>query len=96
MAIISEYWRCGSIYGHKGANEQLVVKKPGEWNMIVTAKGQQIDIELNGKHIVSANLAGLDFWNKSRWNRDSGMATNPVCEYANKRLYWFARETWRI
>ena len=50
-----EYWRCGSIYGHKGANEQLVVKKPGEWNrMIVTAKGQQIDIELNGKHIVSA------------------------------------------
>ena len=42
-----EYWRCGSIYGHKGANEQLVVKKPGEWNrMIVTAKGQQIDIEL--------------------------------------------------
>lgn len=63
-----EYWRCGSIYGHKGANEQLVVKKPGEWNrMIVTAKGQQIDIELNGKHIVSANLAD---WTSGTTNPD--------------------------
>lgn len=53
-----ENWRCGSIYGHKGANEQMVVKKPGEWNhMIVMAKGQKIDIVLNGKHIVSADLA---------------------------------------
>ena len=63
-----EYWRCGSIYGHKGANEQLVVKKPGAWNrMIVTAKGQQIDIELNGKHIVSANLAD---WTSGTTNPD--------------------------
>lgn len=53
-----ENWRCGSIYGHKGANEQLVVNKPGLWNhMTIKAKGQKIDIELNGKHIVSANLA---------------------------------------
>ena len=56
------------IVGHKGANEQLVVKKPGEWNrMIVTAKGQQIDIELNGKHIVSANLAD---WTSGTTNPD--------------------------
>lgn len=63
-----ENWRCGSIYGHKGANEQLVVKKPGEWNrMIISAKGQQIDIELNGKHIVSADLAD---WTSGTKNPD--------------------------
>ena len=46
----------------------MVVKKPGEWNrMIVTAKGQQIDIELNGKHIVSANLAD---WTSGTTNPD--------------------------
>ena len=43
-------------------------KKPGEWNrMIITAKGQQIDIELNGKHIVSANLAD---WTSGTTNPD--------------------------
>lgn len=63
-----ENWRCGSIYGHKGANEQRVVKKPGEWNhLVVSAKGQQIDIELNGKAIVSANLAD---WTSGKTNPD--------------------------
>ncbi|SFS93956.1 protein of unknown function [Porphyromonadaceae bacterium NLAE-zl-C104] len=70
-----EFWqslpenvRCGSIFGHKGANEQLVVNEPGFWNrMIITAKGQKIDIELNGKHIVSANLAD---WTSGTKNPD--------------------------
>jgi len=63
-----ENWRCGSIYGHIGANEQLVVKRPGEWNrMIIKAIGQQIDIELNGKHIVHANLAD---WTSGTKNPD--------------------------
>lgn len=63
-----ENWRCGSIYGHKGANEQLVVNKPGEWNhMIIKAVGQNIDIELNGKHIVSADLAE---WTSGKINPD--------------------------
>ncbi|OJV34269.1 MAG: glycosyl hydrolase [Bacteroidia bacterium 43-41] len=70
-----EFWqslpenaRCGSIYGHKGANEQLVVKKPGLWNhMVITAKGQQITIELNGKKIVNANLSD---WTSGTKNPD--------------------------
>lgn len=70
-----EFWqalpenvRCGSIFGHKGANEQLVVFKPGLWNRIVViAKGQQIDVELNGKHIISANLAD---WTSGTKNPD--------------------------
>lgn len=62
------HWRCGSIYGHKAANEQLVVKQPGEWNhIIITAKKQQIDIELNGKHIISADLAE---WTSGTTNPD--------------------------
>ncbi len=65
---LSENVRCGAIFGHKGANEQLVVYKPGLWNrMILTARGQQIDVELNGKHIVSANLAD---WTSGTKNPD--------------------------
>ena len=70
-----EFWkalpenvRCGSIFGHKGANEQLVVSKPGLWNrMIITANGQKITIELNGKKIVSADLAD---WTSGTKNPD--------------------------
>lgn len=70
-----EFWqslpenvRCGSIFGHKGANEQLVVNKPGLWNrIIIKAKGQQIDIILNEKHILSANLA---HWTSGTKNPD--------------------------
>ncbi|WP_298649605.1 DUF1080 domain-containing protein [uncultured Proteiniphilum sp.] len=70
-----EFWqslpenvRCGSIFGHKGANEQLVVYEPGLWNRaIITAKGQKIDVELNGKHIISANLAD---WTSATKNPD--------------------------
>lgn len=70
-----EFWqslpenvRCGSIFGHKGANEQLVVYKPGHWNrIIVTANNQKIDIVLNGKHILNANLAD---WNSGTMNPD--------------------------
>lgn len=59
-----EFWknlpenvRCGSIFGHQGANEQLVVKEPGLWNqMTISAIGQNIIIELNGKKIVDVNL----------------------------------------
>ncbi len=55
---LPENVRCGSIFGHKGANEQFVVKKPGLWNrLIIRAKGQQIEIQLNGKIIIDANLA---------------------------------------
>lgn len=65
---LPENVRCGSIFGHQGANEQLVVKRPGEWNrMIITANGQLIDIELNGKLIVSANLAD---WTSGTKNPD--------------------------
>ena len=59
-----EFWqnlpenvRCGSIFGHQGANEQLVDKEPGLWNqMTISAIGQNIIIELNGKKIIDANL----------------------------------------
>lgn len=65
---LPENVRCGSIFGHKGANEQFVVNKPGLWNrMIITANGQQIDVELNGKHIVSENLAD---WKSGTVNPD--------------------------
>lgn len=54
---LPENVRCGSIFGHQGANEQLVVKEPGLWNqMTISAIGQNIIIELNGKKIIDANL----------------------------------------
>jgi hypothetical protein len=63
-----ENWRCGSIYGHKGANKQLVVKKPGNWNrMVISAIGQQVSIKLNGKNIIDVNLAD---WTSGTKNPD--------------------------
>ncbi len=88
---LAENLRCGAIFGHKGANEQLVVKEPGNWNqMTVTAKGQQIDVELNGKKIVSANLAD---WTSGTKNPDGtdipAWLPKPYCEIQPKGYIGF-------
>lgn len=51
------YCQCGAVYGHLGANEQKVVKKPGKWNtMKVTCKGQNIKVEINGKLVTDMDM----------------------------------------
>ena len=43
------YEKCGAIYGHLGAVQDKVVKKPGEWNhMRIKCAGQHIMVILNG------------------------------------------------
>lgn len=86
-----ENWRCGSIYGHKGANKQLVVKKPGNWNhMVITAISQQISIELNGENIIDANLAD---WTSGTKNPDGSdipaWLPTPYCDMATKGYIGF-------
>ena len=50
-------YQCGAIFGHLAANEQKVVKEPGEWNaMEITCKGQLIEVVLNGKQVTSMNM----------------------------------------
>ncbi len=88
---LPENVRCGSIFGHKGANEQLVVKKPGDWNsMTIIAKGQQIKINLNGRDIVDANLAD---WTSGTKNPDGtdipAWLPTPYCEMATKGYIGF-------
>lgn len=61
-------WQCGAIFGHLPANEQKVVKKPGEWNRIkITCKGQHIEVELNGKKVTSMDMSK---WTSGKTNPD--------------------------
>ncbi|WP_106829462.1 3-keto-disaccharide hydrolase [Parabacteroides pacaensis] len=62
------YEQCGAIYGHLGAKQQKVVKKPGEWNhMRIKCKGQQITVILNGKKVTDMNMA---LWTSGKKNPD--------------------------
>ena len=50
-------YQCGAIFGHLPANEQKVVKVPGEWNsMAITCEGQMIEVVLNGKKVTSMDM----------------------------------------
>jgi hypothetical protein len=45
----SKDWFCAAVFGHLPPSKTKIVKKPGEWNtMKITARGQQITVELNG------------------------------------------------
>jgi len=61
-------YQCGAIFGHLPANEQKVVKLPGEWNrMKVTCKGQLIEVELNGKKVTTMDMSE---WTSGTTNPD--------------------------
>lgn len=52
------YEKCGAIYGHLGAKESEVVKKPGEWNrMKIKCMGQHITVTLNGKMVTEMDMS---------------------------------------
>lgn len=43
-------WQCAAIFGHQPAVRTKIVKKPGKWNKFrIVAKGQHIQVYLNGK-----------------------------------------------
>jgi len=61
-------FQCGAIFGHLPANEQKVVKVPGEWNqMEVTCKGQIIEVVLNGKKVTTMDMSE---WTSGTTNPD--------------------------
>jgi hypothetical protein len=61
-------FQCGAIFGHLPANQQKVVKKPGEWNQFrITCKGQMIEVELNGKKVTQMDMAK---WTSGKTNPD--------------------------
>ena len=50
--------KCGAIYGHLGAVQDKVVKKPGEWNhMRIKCAGQHIMVILNGKKVTEMDMS---------------------------------------
>lgn len=64
----SKDWQCGAIFGHLAANQQKVVKEPGEWNkMLVTCKGKIIEVVLNGKKITRMDMSK---WTSGKLNPD--------------------------
>lgn len=52
------YEKCGAIYGHLGAKQDKIVKKPGEWNHIrIRCVGQRINVILNGKKVTEMDMS---------------------------------------
>jgi len=61
-------YQCGAIFGHLPANQQKIVKKPGEWNrFMITCKGQNIEVELNGKKVTTMDMRK---WTSGKTNPD--------------------------
>ncbi len=61
-------YQCGAIFGHLPANQQKVVKKPGEWNrMQITCKGKSIDVVLNGRKVTKIDM---NLWKSGKVNPD--------------------------
>lgn len=59
---------CAAVYGHLGPSKTGLVKKPGEWNkMKITAKGQRIIVELNGKKVTDMDMR---LWTSGTVNPD--------------------------
>jgi len=84
----SKDWQCGAIFGHLAANQQKVVKKPGEWNkMLVTCKGKMIEVELNGKKITTMDMSK---WTSGKLNPDGSKIPDwlpkPFAELATKGM----------
>ena len=84
----SKDWQCGAIFGHLAANQQKVVRKPGEWNkMLVTCKGKIIDVVLNGKKITSMDMSK---WTSGKLNPDGSEIPNwlpkPFAELPTKGM----------
>ena len=64
---VSDNWRCGAIFGHLAPSKRMG-KKPGEWNhYTITCNDAQIDVVLNGEHIISMDMNN---WTNSKINPD--------------------------
>ncbi|HUT10759.1 MAG TPA: DUF1080 domain-containing protein [Thermoguttaceae bacterium] len=60
-------WHCGAVFGHLAATKSMV-KKPGEWNRFtITCVGKQIDVVLNGEHVISMDMSR---WTSAKVNPD--------------------------
>ena len=60
------------------------IKPPGEWNRYrITARGSQIDVELNGVHVASMDV---DQWTETGKNPDGSenKFTKPIKDFARK------------
>jgi hypothetical protein len=59
---------CGAVYGHLAPTEYRLVKEPGEWNtMVITAKGKNIKVKLNGKEVADMDMKR---WTSGKTNPD--------------------------
>ncbi|MDF1576744.1 MAG: DUF1080 domain-containing protein [Bacteroidales bacterium] len=84
-------YQCGAIFGHLPANEQKVVKVPGEWNhMEITFKGQLIEVVLNGKKVTTMDMS---LWKSGTSNPDGseipGWLPTPFAELPTKGYIGF-------
>ena len=78
-------WQCGAAFGHL-APTKSAVKKPGEWNhYTITCRGPQVDVTLNGEHVLSMDMSK---WTSAKKNPDGSdipsWLSKPKAELATK------------
>lgn len=78
-------WQCGAAFGHL-APAKSAVKKPGEWNRyVITCRGPQVDVELNGEKVLSMDMRQ---WTSAKKNPDGSdipaWLSKPKAELATK------------
>lgn len=78
-------WQCGAAFGHLAPTKSMV-KKPGEWNhYTITARGPQVDVVLNGEHVLSMDMKK---WTSAKKNPDGSdipsWLSRPKAEMATK------------
>lgn len=91
------YEKCGAIYGHLGAVQDKVVKKPGEWNhMRIKCAGQHIMVILNGKKVTEMDEQ-MDFRHQEPgWKRYPKLVAQTFRRITDQRIYRITRKTWRF
>ena len=84
-ATVPGTWKCASIFGHLAPSER-VIKKPGEWSrMTIACKGKMIYVVLNGKPVITMDMAQ---WTNAKKNPDGSdipeWLSTPFSELATK------------
>ena len=90
------YEKCGAIYGHLGAVQDKVVKKPGEWNhMRIKCAGQQYHGYPQRKESYRNGYEQMDFRHQEPgWKRYPKLAAQTFRRITDKRIYRITRKTW--
>lgn len=92
------YEKCGAIYGHLGAVQDKVVKKPGEWNhMRIKCSRTTYHGYPQWKESYRNGYEQMDFRHQEPgWKRYPKLVAQTFRRITDQRIYRITRKTWRF